>query len=70
MSLEFEKSLVFFFLKVLYCFQHFNILYLLTLRIVIIRECQNTDHGPFETHYEQMVHYGLLWVHCVRLVLS
>ena len=41
----------------------------LTLRIVTIIKCRNIDHGPFETHYELIVQYRLLWIRCMRLLL-
>ena len=57
MNLELEMFSIFFFFKVLYIFQHFNIhvlfhitlqhLILLTLRIVTIRTFGNIEHDPF-----------------------
>ena len=57
MNLELKMFSIFFFLKVLYFFQHVIIyvlfyitlynLILLTLRIVTIRKCGNIEHGLF-----------------------
>ena len=56
MNSEFQMFSIFFFLKVLYFFQHFIIyvsfyvtllnLISLTLRTVTIRKCRNIEHGP------------------------
>ena len=41
----------------------------LTLRIVTIIKCRNIDHGSFETQYELIVQYRVLWIRCMRLLL-